>query len=95
MQRRSHAPCCTQRHAFARPTHAYAKARAITHQGFNLLTQPGMVNHQICKACRTQAFNLPHNQRFSMHALQGFGDMVCKGAHALAAPGRQNHGLAH
>jgi len=54
--------------------------------------QPGGVDDDVPDAGAGERLDVPLDQRFAAHLQQRFGRVVGQRPHALAAPGREDHG---
>src|SRR5690606_39682041 len=69
-----------------------AKGRAVAEGGFDLCTQPCMVDDDVFQAGCHQLLYMPDDERLAAHGKQRLGRMVGQGAHAFAASRGENHG---
>jgi hypothetical protein len=69
------------------------RPKSLEKYAFNLLTQPGGVDHQFGKPAPRQRLGMPADQRLAAHLQQGLGHGVGQRAHALAAAGGHDHGF--
>ncbi|MPN56169.1 hypothetical protein SDC9_203855 [bioreactor metagenome] len=53
----------------------------------------GVIDHQLGDARVTKVLDVPDDQRLAADLEQGFRAVVGQRAHALAAPGGEDHGL--
>ena len=72
---------------------AYYKARAIAQVVLDLLTEPGMVDHQLLEAGGGQGAHVVLDQRLAAGAHQRLGGVQGQGAQALALAGGEDHRL--
>ncbi len=82
-----------QRLAFRRIADVHAKALAVAQVGFDLFAQPGMVDHQVSKACGRQRAYVIFDQGYAIGAHQRLGRMQRQRAQALTLARRENHRL--
>ena len=80
-----------QRHRFMRIANVDVIALTGAEPGFDHVTKVSMVDDNIGKACPSEIFQMILDQCFAARAKHGFGHGIGQGAHALPAPGSQNH----
>ncbi|MNZ75578.1 hypothetical protein D3C78_940580 [compost metagenome] len=82
-----------QRFAFRRILNLQAVARTVAQVVFNLLPQPGVIDHHLAETGCRQRPQVILDQWHPPHAHQRLGRGQCQRAHALTLAGRQNHCL--
>ena len=97
-QRLGDAACGLQRAtmvaALAGPVQPHPPACAVAQRRFELLFQPGGVDHHLAHPGGRQGLQVPFDQPLSAHAQQRLGGVVGQRAHPLAPTGGQDQGTA-
>jgi ABC-type multidrug transport system ATPase subunit len=68
-----------------------AEALPIAQVILDLLPQPGVIDHYVGEARRTQRQQMVFDQRYTARTHQRFGRVQGQGAHALTLTGSENH----
>jgi hypothetical protein len=81
-----------QRADFARIIDRHAEGGAVPQYRLDLLAEMGVVDDDVAVAGRTQALDMPHDERLAADHQQGLRRMVGQRTHALAAASGEDHG---